>query len=354
MPVRKCLAVALGVIFSVPFGGTAQAATAYTSFTMQPQAVQVGEPVVLTDTTVNKTGIPFAHDWIIYGPNGFYLRPAPGDSHCLTSDCSKVQLVPMSAGRYNITESASNSAIDGVGQTTHFLAVSDADHPLPFQLVTPTTIELPTVIEVLSPSSDVTITNCNAPALLGSYWASCNPYLISRSAINSSGLYRFKFGLAMGPTGPVEMVFSANARRELPPGTASDQEFTFNVVKNNAQFTAAESCYKGSGSYSVTYFASFSSKVVAKLQVRKEKKGWVTRRRAQAMFAPDPEPVEVGFFEDPMPGRSPWFHRYLYFKFGPLSTLGPKRRIIYEIKSGGKVVKQGRVSKKPCNGQREF
>jgi len=352
---RLFLAAVLGTILGIPLllGGTAQAATAYTSFTMQPQAVQVGEPVVLTDTTVNRTGLPFEHDWIIYGPNGFYLHFTAGGSLCLDPDCSKVQLVPMSAGRYNISESAHNSATDEIGETEHLLAVSDADHPLPFQLVTPTTVELPSVIEVLTPSSNIMVTRCEAPALLGTHWAPCDPYQISQSARNSDGLYRFRYRLPMAPTGPIEITFSANSRSELPQGGASDQEFTFDVLKSNKQFTAVESCYKGGGNYSVTYFADFTSKVTAKLQVRRSK-SWVTRKRAQAVFTPDAEPTEGDFFEESSPERSPWFHRYLYFHFGPVSTLGPKTRIIYEIKRGSRLLKKGHVSKKPCNGRRQF
>lgn len=353
MIARRMLAVVLGVACCIPFVEAAKAATAITSFTMRPQAVQVGEPVLLTDTTVNKTGLPFSHGWLIYGPNGLTMRLAAGDPGCLDAACSTVQLVPPYPGRYNIEEAVQNAATSAVGGDTHLLAVSDDDHPLPFQLVTPTTITLPAVIEVLTPSSNIDVTRCTAPALLESYWGFCNPYEISRSARDSNGLYRFKYGLPMGPTGTVEMVFSAGSRRELVPGSASDQEFAFEISSSAKQLAAVESCHKGEGSFSVTYYASFSSRVVAKLQVRKGKH-WVTRKQAQASFTPDPEPVEVGFFEDPKPGRSPWFHRYLYFNFGQSITLGAKRRIVYEIKRGNKVLRRGRVSQRPCYKQREF
>ncbi|HSX24016.1 MAG TPA: hypothetical protein VLE74_02860, partial [Candidatus Saccharimonadales bacterium] len=153
------------------------------------------------------------------------------------------------------------------------------------------------------------------------------------------------------PTGSVRLGFGAGS---IPfVGSAHGVEYTFNVTKSNEQFGDVITCYKGSGTYSVIYYNTSSSEVVAKLQVRKGKR-WITQKRNASAFMPaaSTEP------EDPFSGSpfelSPWFHRYLYSNFGPVSTLGPKRRVTYEIKHGNKVLEQGLVSKKPCDKKRYF
>ncbi len=349
---RLILVIVLVVAFCIPLGGTAYGAgaTINTTFTMQPSVAQVGESVTLTDTTVNPTGLPLIHSWSIYEPGGNHLQFGAGDSHCIDPDCSRVQLIPTQAGRYNIAASDYNDATSFVGSTEHLLAVFDATHPLPFQLISSPTIELPATIEVLSLAPKALVSRCTATAWIGTYWDLCDPYLLKRTGPDSAGQYRFLFRLAVGPTGPVELQFVAEGRKLA--GSES-QELIFNVTSSSKQFDYVGSCYKGNGAYSVIYYYTSSSMVMARLQVRRGRH-WVTLKRSAHIYVPDSEPTEADFFGNPSPEKSPWFHRYLYSNFGPASSLGPERRILVEIRHGGKLIKRDLVSKKPCNKLREF
>ena len=48
--------------------------------------------------------------------------------------------------------------------------------------------------------------------------------------------------------------------------------------------------------------------------------------------------------------KSPWESRFLEANFGSVKTLNPKRRrLIYEVKNGSKLVKKARMATKKCS-----
>ncbi len=338
------------VLLSVVFVGTA-VATPAVSFTVSPSRVVVGGTVTVTDTTSNPDGYTLTYKWAKTGYPNYDVQA--GSPECLNANCSQAQWTYSSSRTYEITELVSwPGAPDGGISTYQTVTVVDpSDAPAPIILNGPTTVSLPTVLEMLSPKTHLDY-QCTQPALAGSDWESCGGNLIGRTGPDSGGLYHYRFEFPMANPGTVELAVSAWTTDSQH---ADGQTFTLNVTGNAYTFGSVHSCLypvrlTANGQvqhalngqpirnvYSLYYYAAMNSHVAVMLQVRRSNR-WVTVKHKEATFNIYPQST----------GASPWTARYLRVRFGPPNLLGRNRRAIYQIKHGRKLLKQGHLSTRAC------
>lgn len=341
------LAIAvLGVVFlGVAFAGTAQA-DPQVSFTVSPQRAVVGEPITVTDTTSNPEGHELTYEW---AKTGFPYDVQAGSPECLNAECSQAQWSYSSPGTYEVTQLVNWPGGEG-GSYQRVTVVSAIEAPAPIILNGPTTVSLPTVLDVMSPKQRLINGGCAQPALHGSEWEFCHQYLIKRVGPDPNGFYHYRLRLPMAYPGTVELTFVA---WNQDPKQADVQTFTITVTGNAYRFGDVRSCYwpklrrldgglKQRGIrpirhvYDLHYYAAINSRVVAKLQARQGKR-WVTKKATREQFALNKRDL------------SPWTRRSIQAHFGPKQRLDRKDwRAIYEIRKGRKLLKRGHLSKRRC------
>ena len=312
------------------------------SFTVSATQIVVGESVVATDTSSNPEGKELTYEW----SSGNVIAKADSPE-CLNANCSQVRFTYSSVGSFIITERVKWPGSPGSSVFQEIKVVEASEAPAPIILNGPTTVSLPTVLDVMSPKPNMR-SACIQPALRGSEWEVCQLYLIKRVGPDPSGFYHYRFRFVMANPGTVEVIFGAWNVRE---GAANSQIFTMNVTGNAFRFGDVRSCYWprlkndegkiiGSGwrttnVYELRYYAAMDSRVVVKLQLREDHR-WVTVERQSATW-------------DGIAGfrLSPWTMRYIRAAFGPKYYRSTKpHRALYQIRHGKRVLKQGQLTKK--------
>ena len=346
------LVATLGILLSVAFAGTA-VATPQGNFAVSSTRIVVGESITVTDTSTGTEGYEVSYEWAKTGYPNFDVRA--GSPECLNANCSQAQWTYSSSGTYQINEQLTwpgCSSMQGTctGASNAVVVVDPADAPAPIILDSPTTVSLPTVLDVASPKPHLRFGGCIQPALHGSEAEFCEPYLIKRVGPDAGGLYHYRFRFPMANPGVVELTFVA---WNTNPEHADGQTFTLNVTGNAYRFGDVRSCYwrKALNSegkpvqfgnrpvesvYDLYFYSVMDSRVVAKLQVRQNGR-WVTRKTREGLFSTHLAAGQRVY--------SPWNRKHMRIHFDPP---GNDRRITYEIKHGRKLLKRGNLSKQAC------
>lgn len=336
--------VGMLLVSVIGFSGTASAEF-YATFTVSPERAAVGETITVTDTTPNPEGLDFTYEWAKTGyPASYDVRA--GSPECLNADCSQAQWTYATPGMYEIRMAVkwSSNPEDSKGTYQRVTIVAAGEAPAPILLASPTTVSLPTVLEVLSPKRHMRFGGC-IQKNLGEVAGYCEPYLIKRTGPDTGGFYHYRFRFVLVQPGPVEVGFSAWNK---DPSQTDYQTFDLNVTGNAYRFGDVRSCHwpflrKPNGDqvttpgrlpvrnvYDLYFYSEKNARVTVSLQIR-EDGHWVTTQKRRKQFS--------GLV------YSPWSRKQMRIPFESPSS---NRRITYEIKNGRKLLKRGMFSTKRC------
>lgn len=342
------VAVLGGILSVVLFSGTAIAAPV-PSFTVTPERAAVGDPITVTSTTSNPEGLDLTYEWAKAGYPNYDVRV--GSPECLNAECSQARwtyATPRLYGIELVIKWPGNS--EGVGTNKTVTIVAAGEAPAPIYLASPTTVSLPTVIEVRSPKRRMIPWGCQQVPLKGSYRESCKQYLVKRTGPDPEGFFHYRFRLPMAYPGVVELSFLAwNEDRSQ----ADFKTFSVTVTGNAYRFGDVRSCYwpvlrnvenkrttAPSGHsehlYDLFFYSEKDVRVTVDFQVRKGDR-WVTTRRRQETFS--------SRLSSDGQVYSPWSRKQVRVRFEPPTS---DRRLTYQIKNGRTLLKRGTFSTTRC------
>lgn len=226
-------------------------------------------------------------------------------------------------------------------------------------LVSPAAVEAPTTIVLSSPQPDVEVIGCSKVGTS----ENCYPYLVGRSGPDASGRYLSEWRLPMAPTGAIELGVGANSFGTF--GTL----VTFTVTGNRFSYTDFRSCTREEvavyhpvewyrnhpnvvpvSQVLVDYYAQVNTSLTYQLQrkVRTKTNRWLWV--AAKDYQPQTFPIahsELGEGYGPFERRETKQNVPLELLY-PSKRPAPKYRVAYFITKGKKLLKQGVVSRKPC------